>query len=1801
MRSLATYYFSKVEKEYLEWKSGSQGNGVPGRLILREFDPEIVKSILEKLATSSLPIAPPGSSTGFIVAVEDHEHYEEIDVKKFSFADLTYERNREGDFFCLMFIADTKPTHDQVTRIDQSIVFEPSETLKLVNIAKSLQANSESFVDEYVEMLGQFIRELTDPKWASRPFIGIEKITLFIDHVIIDTIDDGMFWSAIGRNCIRLGGINRLDEFQVLNGVGKDFRKTFRKMVSSTLFSDIDFWRAIHKNKEIDFNDIESNLATIIEETPENRKFCEQVKEYFKAYFNGSQNVSQLKTKLQLDFDCQYPYSSVLQKKKTKTKFNLGEETLLFLSDNDVDVPGVDLELISLIDDKQAKPEKNELRRIYFTYAKNLMENSKLDKAWLKEISTSKTVEGSDLIAGLLSVLSKSIFLMDIGDDKVMLQLAKDRTKRSLLKKNKSALKFFFCEYKDLDEYWSLFGDNFKLDLPNAFSKDSLLAEKELKERSGKSANELHFRVLRYSENPKSPSESWDFKWRFNSAAFESVKHIDFEKVLSREGYYYKHNLSIDPLLIKHSGASPTIANRNVFQAVSSNMRRGLVVKKQDKELTVVPDSLKKLLEHNYITREEYKEAYGCYEEFTISWREAVQRVMAQPLFVELSDFKERLEKVVEVFSSLESAGENSRNLLYDFLLAHTLTVDENDDYAVFLPWSPYAMLITAEKNKVYRNIADAFKRGGLLIGNKDDGVLSKLLLEFASSFGKGLFLKRSTSSKWNDLICSQSRFGYFEYTPISNSKNAIDLKEVRSIVRATAVKFLETFPNERHHLEILCDGLLSYEHIQAVYDELLALSDDLEDQASISIVFTCKDRSTLDAMYQQVCENFDANKIDSNISVRFVNDLSEVGDGEVDLFFSFDPLFTTNVKSTESPQSVVSESPSVFWEYCASRKVPADPISKKSLFALNNHIQDPVGALFHRAFMRCSGNNSEASFCREVAQSGLKSKISEGLLKSNWLIVYDYLISKEALDLGDNIEAPGKRVLRYVQGEGLKRSLAIITDKETHYITANLESSLREWKLVHPENLRQVVDRIFDLSNSFSSDVLLRSVGNGSFSHDLVGTVGATTLIDSIFDKEQKVAPIFWVHLDDYIGWFKSSIEDDALKSIGRAVNYVSDLLGIYLSGEGDNITLNLIVCESKLVNGGVEQQVKSCKQLKATCDLIQSMLQTSESFDFGYWINKFFEFIIGNFKFNPNQFDFSKLLKLDKSQIAINLYGLSIVFHYGNDVVETSSDRIYETSHLRQVLLSFDDTKKVFRDLLNNSGELLSDTPLHIEPLKLNDKRLVSDYDSSGTFGDLMSELGLDSSTKKSEPTQVGTDSMASFSSGPDSNEPVNEDTSLGKLDEGFDQGLLGELGVGDTPHVVGEVAEPKSINECSMAACPNDSVNKQIDQNQKSVLGLVKDCIEFLDVEEQLPDEINVEQIKEGIRTIFRYAQLPSSFADAVVTPNSIVIKLRGHVSLSASKILKLKGTFLSVVGLSLRQVYPEPGVMVLVFDRDKRQTVHFGRLLKKTYNQRRDDFSKGFNSKVLIGQNEFGEDCCFFKLDGASPHALIGGQTKSGKSILMNNMITDLIMTNTPENLKLRLFDPKQVEFSSYSRSSHLAHPVVLDKDTAVVRLQEAETLMNERYVTLKDMGLKDFESYNRRHPENRMSRQVIFFDELADWILDSDFKKEANDIIVRLSSKGRAAGVHLVLATQRPSNDVVFPLLRANLDTKIALKVDRDLNSEIILGEPGAENLLGYGHGIVKSEGEKTYVQVGFTESQKFEELIELIINYWKNN
>ena len=612
---------------------------------------------------------------------------------------------------------------------------------------------------------------------------------------------------------------------------------------------------------------------------------------------------------------------------------------------------------------------------------------------------------------------------------------------------------FFNNEYKDLSLLWSQFGDNFQIDFGQVFDENfaDSVDKKLRKHGDSKAVNELSFRVLRKTSSDKPPIDSWDLKWVFNPFGFESSKHLDLKKVTSLNGYFYKHSLSLDPLFIKRSESTPTINNIHMFLAVSTNMKKGAVVKKTDKESDKFTGLLSKLKEHNYITESELKELDLLFKRFKSLWQLSVVEILEKPLCGSLTELEGALESLVKQISVLTINKEKSNELLYELISAHTVTVNENSNYCIYLPWSPFSLLMQSKRNFMLRNIASKFREKSLDIGNKSDGVLAKLFRELLESNGKSFYLKKIGDSSFVDLVCTKSNAGYFEYGRLSTSKNAISDAEIKSVVNATATKFLETYPNERHHLQILCVGLFSYDHLLAVYDELLKITDNHEEQLSIALAFNCNNRHALDVIYQTICEGFDAARVDSNITIKIVSNMNEIEDGEIDLIYNFDPLFAHNKIASIAPQYIEREFSELNWEYCSSRKVPSDPVAKKTQFSMNNHVLDRTAKLFHTAFMRTNNLKEDSSFCREVSQTGLVGEISKGLSKCNWLIIYDFLLSKETLSICNDNRSPNevssnRRVLRYVQGEGSKRSLAIITDKETHFITKNLNQNLKNY-----------------------------------------------------------------------------------------------------------------------------------------------------------------------------------------------------------------------------------------------------------------------------------------------------------------------------------------------------------------------------------------------------------------------------------------------------------------------------------------------------------------------------------------------------------------------------------------------------------------------------------------------------------------------------------------------------------------------------------------------------------------------------------
>jgi S-DNA-T family DNA segregation ATPase FtsK/SpoIIIE len=203
--------------------------------------------------------------------------------------------------------------------------------------------------------------------------------------------------------------------------------------------------------------------------------------------------------------------------------------------------------------------------------------------------------------------------------------------------------------------------------------------------------------------------------------------------------------------------------------------------------------------------------------------------------------------------------------------------------------------------------------------------------------------------------------------------------------------------------------------------------------------------------------------------------------------------------------------------------------------------------------------------------------------------------------------------------------------------------------------------------------------------------------------------------------------------------------------------------------------------------------------------------------------------------------------------------------------------------------------------------------------------------------------------------------------------------------------------------------------------------------------------------------------------------------------------------------------------------------------------------------------------FFDLS-EMPHLLVAGTTGSGKSVMLNGLLTSLLLTTDPRQVKMVLIDPKRVELSQFARVPHLITPVVTDVKKAANALAWAVAEMERRYEVLEKIGVRSIEGYNDR-AETQMPYVVVVIDELADLMMQAGAKVE--DAIIRLAQKARAVGIHIVVATQRPSVDVITGMIKANVPSRIAFAVSSQVDSRVILDSPGAEALLGMGDMLYK--------------------------------
>ena len=229
----------------------------------------------------------------------------------------------------------------------------------------------------------------------------------------------------------------------------------------------------------------------------------------------------------------------------------------------------------------------------------------------------------------------------------------------------------------------------------------------------------------------------------------------------------------------------------------------------------------------------------------------------------------------------------------------------------------------------------------------------------------------------------------------------------------------------------------------------------------------------------------------------------------------------------------------------------------------------------------------------------------------------------------------------------------------------------------------------------------------------------------------------------------------------------------------------------------------------------------------------------------------------------------------------------------------------------------------------------------------------------------------------------------------------------------------------------------------------------------------------------------------------------------------------------------------------------------------------------------------------------PHLLVAGSTGSGKSVCINSIVTSILLRATPDEVKFVMVDPKKVELNVYNDIPHLLSPVVTDAKKAAVTLHKVVQIMEERYELFADVMVRNMEGYNeyaREHGKEELPFIVVIIDELADLMVVA--AKEVEEAIMRLAQMARAAGIHMIVATQRPSVDVITGVIKSNIPSRIAFAVSSQVDSRTILDMGGAERLVGKGDMLYLDAGENKPVRVQGAYVSEVE--IEKIVSFVKD-
>ncbi|MDY0222603.1 MAG: FtsK/SpoIIIE domain-containing protein [Desulfobacterium sp.] len=1452
-----------------------------------------------------------------------------------------------------------------------------------------------------------------------------------------------------------------------------------------------------------------------------------------------------------------------------KETFNLGKATLDFYDEGEQDLISDDDQdyLKRLIKRKTNREPQEEDENFYHNHNLEFKSNLSLKTKWDRFVYGAP-IECEDFLVGI-SMCLESLFGHEEPIKKQQLIIRCDkRTKGDLKKLNNEAGRFFAFRYMGLK---SLFGNKVIWDIGNLFDYSKLDKEwkKTKKVKINRSVAKAALTIKFFLElevesvNGNISTISKQLIWKFNPNAVPSELHDDWTR------------LGKNPLVLCNANRSP-LSGKGLFQSLNLENVQSLVpsfgkdkgsfvstyAKENDINL-IWSKNLETSLNLNLIDTKTAEQLEHLYESFKNSYTNAIISFIEYGVSIEnLSQQANDYEKLIDHVCQNAKGDKNRELLLRPLLQIGIVPVEGGRVASIVAPWHPLRLLAMANKSLQLSALLKYLLSSQEINFGDPHLFFKELKNELSHPYYPEIVVGwHENNKKLLSLTDSYLDYSLHE-SPIINNTSSDDTNEnptkSSNLILDLIKQFLKLYPHEKSNLSLVLYNSDSSRLPQSIVSKINDFHNDDADMRC-EIILRHRDGEKLRALYEEIIkasdddpDSFIASEVTKDFMARLrigiMVDQAPIPDPKdgppADMVFLQD-VIARHAEIGWYKENAKPISENNFIPARWSRRRPSVTDDMKSVVYLCCPVQNSIGWTFISAlttFFKGDWDGNKETRLLPARQLDFNDNETAAIFKEIHNLGNWVINYDELLDRRQLINQD-VNVIRYKQFATQGRNMIISSKAPLGLLRSMILSRIKSLSLEIPEqNHMALAEKFLNDAMEISGDIVLRAAKRGRSASELMGVVLSQYLIKHELGDKKYLG---WYFLDDYAEW------------LGQREQQIADLLALSPEKTSDGkMRLVVIVSESKYIdfNSLSQKRKESQKQLRDTMKRIgDAIFGNPKRLDRDLWLSRFSDLILNGIQFPASsEIDLSSWRRaIREGKCDIYLRGYSHVFISGPT---DSSD----CSELVEVA-----------DLENSFQEIFSRQDL---------RHLIVKY--SNETDPMPVRKGISDQNIWKHHKYFSLSHQVNVL-----NEIEKKQNYLPKTEQ-------------DSIEIVAKHNAPKEIPQTIVPNPPKEGKSKNTFYN--SVFNP--------SINDQGPINGNNEAEKEWLKqTVSRCKgalqqfQLRSKLLSESLTPNAALLKFQGSSNLKVEDILKRQSELLTTHGLNIISVKGEPGIIAISIARPDRKILH----LLQVWQQWKPNIKNG-NDEIIIGVKEDDSKLLFFSPKKNSPHTLIAGSTGSGKSVLMQNIILAIACTNTPEQSKITLIDPKLgVDYFPFEGLPHLQGGVIDEQEKAIDALSKLTIEMDRRYGVLKQNRASNIYDLNKKEAATEhLPFLWIIHDEFAEWMMTDDYSKEVSNIVARLGVKARAAGIFLIFAAQRPDHRVMPIQLRSNLGNRLILRVDAEGTSNIATGEKGAgaEKLLGKGHLIAKLEGEEKIItaQVPFIKSDEIEEIVNRLIKDYNN-